>query len=128
VTTDYPGQVAPVPRHNETTTPHRATHCPTCQQPFTATGRQAYFTNACRQIAYRRRHRKDRPDQPAAPAGRSLREHTIYLCQQCDTRYLATQWCPDCNRPCHRLGPGGECGSCGELLTVDELLAGNLMP
>jgi len=39
-----------------------------------------------------------------------------------------TQWCPDCNRPCHRLGPGGECGSCGELLTVDELLAGNLMP
>ena len=39
-----------------------------------------------------------------------------------------TQWCPDCNRPCHRLGPGGEGGSCGELLTVDELLAGNLMP
>ncbi len=98
MTTDYPGQVAPS-RDNETTTPHRATHCPTCQQPFTATGRQAYFTNACRQIAYRRRHRKDRPDQPAAPAGRSLREHTIYLCQQCDTATSPPSGAPTATGP-----------------------------
>src|ERR1035437_5832043 len=33
----------------------------------------------------------------------------IYQCSECETRYLAEQWCPDCARPCQRLGPGGIC-------------------
>jgi hypothetical protein len=32
------------------------------------------------------------------------------------------QWCPDCNRPCTRDGPGGLCPSCEEPVTVDDLL------
>ena len=32
-----------------------------------------------------------------------------YQCSECETRYLAEQWCPDCARPCQRLGPGGIC-------------------
>ncbi len=55
------------------------------------------------------------------PATRSRRENTIYQGDECDTRYLAEQWCYDCNRPARRIGPGGAC-SWGELLTIDELL------
>ncbi len=31
------------------------------------------------------------------------------------------QWCPDCSRPCRRLGAGGICPSCEEMITVEEL-------
>jgi Zinc-ribbon containing domain len=47
--------------------------------------------------------------------------------RECDTRYLGQQRCNDCHRWCRRLGRGGECGHCGELLTVSELLEGDLM-
>jgi hypothetical protein len=69
----------------------------------------------------RRRHDAAPIDVPAAA---SRRQHTIYECPECETRYLAEQWCAECTRPCRRLGPGGEC-SCGELLTIDELLNTN---
>lgn len=84
--------------------------------------------SACLQIAYRRRHPKDRPDsrppQPGAPSGNTRSTYA----SSATPATSPPSGAPDCNRPCHRLGPGGECGSCGELLTVDELLAGNLMP
>ena len=47
--------------------------------------------------------------------------------RECDTRYLGEQWCADCVRPCHALGLGGSCGHCGDLLTLDELLAGEVL-
>ena len=98
-----------------------AAACPVCAAPFTRTGRRCYCTDACRQAAWRRRTAS--PQRPAAlPAARPRRQGTIYQCDDCDTRYLASQWCPDCNRPCRRLGPGGHC-PCGELLTTDELLS-----
>jgi hypothetical protein len=102
---------------NETTTPQR--RCPICARPFTPIRRQTYCTNACRQIAWRRRHTTLEPIKVAPARNRS--DHTIYACIECDTRYLAQQWCPDCTRPCRRLGPGGQC-DCGELLTIHELL------
>jgi hypothetical protein len=98
-----------------------AATCPACGAPFTRTGRRRYCTDACRQAAWRRRAAS--PRRPAAlPAARPRRQGTIYQCDACDTRYLASQWCPDCNRPCRRPGPGGHC-PCGELLTIDELLS-----
>jgi hypothetical protein len=102
---------------NETTTRHRT--CPVCATPFIPVRRQAYCGNPCRQIAWRRRHTPDDPAPALAAATRTA--HTIYLCTECETRYLGEQWCHDCTRPCQRLGPGGEC-SCGELLTLNELL------
>src|SRR5664280_3713490 len=39
----------------------------------------------------------------------------------CETRYLAEQWCHDCSRPCQRLGAGGICPCCDEMITVEEL-------
>jgi hypothetical protein len=94
--------------------------CPVCGAPFTRNGRRRYCTDACRQAAWRRR--AARPPRPAAPPGRRpRRQGTIYQCDDCETRYLAGQWCPDCNRPCRRLGAGGYC-PCGELLTIEELI------
>jgi len=98
--------------------------CPICGTTATRTGRRCYCSDACRQAAWRRRTAA--PSQPIVlPANRSRREHTIYQCDECDSRYLAEQWCYDCNRPARRLGPGGTC-SCGELITVDELLNAEL--
>jgi hypothetical protein len=52
---------------------------------------------------------------------RSRLQGTIYQCPDCETRYLAEQWCPDCSRPCQRLGAGGICPCCEEMITVEEL-------
>lgn len=93
--------------------------CPVCAAPFTRAGRRRYCTDACRQAAWRRR--AARPPAPPLPPVRPRRQGTIYQCHDCDGRYLEDQWCPDCNRPCRRPGPGGYC-PCGELLTIDELL------
>ncbi len=95
--------------------------CPVCGTPFTRAGRRRYCTGACRQAAWRRRAGNP-PPGPAVPPARPRRQGTIYQCDDCETRYHSSQWCPDCNRPCRRLGPGGHC-PCGELLTIDELLS-----
>jgi len=105
----------------ETTTHPGQRPCPVCGTSFVPTRRQRYDTNACRQIAYRRR--TARPTVPDVPAERR-RDTTVYRCTECDTRYLGQQWCFDCVRPCRRLGSGGECIHCGDPLTVDELLGG----
>jgi Zinc-ribbon containing domain len=99
--------------------------CLACVQPLSAgkAGRR-YCSESCRQAGWRRRHQQ--PAQPGPlPPRQSHSDGTIYACDDCGTRYLAEQWCPDCVRPARRLGPGGACGHCGELLTIDELLNGN---
>jgi Zn ribbon nucleic-acid-binding protein len=53
-------------------------------------------------------------------------EGTLYQCPECETRYLAEQWCPDCSQPCRRLGTGGSCPSCQELITITELTDGSV--
>jgi hypothetical protein len=97
--------------------------CPVCGAPFTRTGRRRYCTDACRQAAWRHRTATRPPAIPLQPR-RSRRDGTIYECTSCQARYLSDQWCPECSRPCRRLGPGGHC-ACGELLTIDELLNGS---
>jgi hypothetical protein len=108
----------PPPRNDARNDP--AVRCPACGTPFTRAGRRRYCTGACRQAAWRRRRAAEPPTVPLPPP-RPRRQGTIYQCPGCDTRYLSDQWCPDCTRPCRRLGPGGYC-PCGELLTIDELL------
>jgi len=54
------------------------------------------------------------------PAGHGL-QGTLYQCPECDTRYLAEQWSPDCPRPCRRFGAGGIRPSCEEMITVEKL-------
>ena len=96
--------------------------CAACGGPVPAGGRaRQYCTAACRQDAYRRRHQPALAPTPL-PARRSRLEGTVYECSSCQSRYLAEQWCPDCARPCHRLGAGGTCPSCEEITLVNELL------
>ncbi len=101
---------------NETTT----TRCPICGSHFAPIRRQRYCTNACRQIAYWRRHNRPQTAENLAPTRR--RDNTVYECSECEHRYLGEQWCPDCNRPCRRLGTGGHCPNCDEPLTVNDLI------
>jgi len=54
---------------------------------------------------------------------RQSRHH--YQCPHCETRYLGEQRCPDCNTWCQRLGPGGPCPHCDELVAVSDLIADN---
>jgi len=97
--------------------------CPSCSQPFTRTGRQTYCTPACRQKAYRTRIiASELAHTPPPPPQRRRREITIYQCPNCEEVFLGEQWCPDCQRPCRRLGLGGTCPHCTEPVTVDQLL------
>ena len=96
------------------------TACPVCGTPFVPAGRQRFCGHACRQTAYRGRQ----PTTVLAPIEPAIarRDVTIYECTECGQRYHAQQWCPDCNRPCRRLGTGGPCPSCGDPITVDDLI------
>ena len=44
----------------------------------------------------------------------------VYECPSCEER-LAERRCPDCNVFCRRLGPGGRCPGCGDVVLVAEL-------
>jgi hypothetical protein len=45
----------------------------------------------------------------------------VYECPECQERLVDERRCPDCNVFGRRLGVGGCCPSCGEIVTVDEL-------
>jgi hypothetical protein len=95
------------------------TRCPLCTAPFTPTGRQRFCSHACRQATYRRRHPTAAP--AVIPAASARRDVTVYECDDCEQRYYAQQWCPDCNRPCRRVGIGGLCPHCDGPVTVEDL-------
>jgi hypothetical protein len=92
--------------------------CEQCGAGFTPVGRRRWCSDACRQSAWRRRRAAPRPTQPA-------KIDTVYECPQCQTRYLGVQRCQDCNTWCRRLGPGGPCPHCDDLVAVTDLVADN---
>jgi hypothetical protein len=92
--------------------------CTQCGTSFSPVGRRRWCSDACRQSAWRRRRAAPRPTQPA-------KIDTVYECPQCQTRYLGTQRCQDCNTWCRRIGPGGSCPHCDDLVAVSDLIADN---
>jgi hypothetical protein len=92
--------------------------CGVCGRQFQPVGRQRFYDAACRQKAWRRRHPTPLPAIPA----RVPRVATVYVCTECDTRYLGEQLCPDCHRFCKRLGAGGSCPHCYEPVAVADLI------
>jgi len=93
--------------------------CPRCGAGFVPSGRRRWCSDACRQAAHRRRH------QPAEavelPPHRPRKPGTVYVCPDCEQRYLGEQYCPDCSTFSRRLGGGGLCPSCDEPIAHAEL-------
>lgn len=104
-----------------TVTAAPAACCAACSGPLPIGRARRYCSQACRQEGYRRRHQPARTPV-SLPARRSRLDGTIYQCSDCDQRYLSEQWCPDCNRPCQRLGAGGTCPCCEEIILLTDIL------
>jgi hypothetical protein len=92
--------------------------CPVCGHPFVRRGRARFCSAACRQAAWRRRQPAPTLPHPT----RAPRPATVYQCPVCEARYLGAQRCPDCQRFCRRLGPGGLCPQCDEPVALADLL------
>jgi hypothetical protein len=103
--------------------------CLACGTLFEGRGRALYHSRACQQQAYRLRRGRGREPLLAAWAGelreqQALVEQTVYQCVRCEERYLGERRCPTCNLMCRKLGLGGRCAHCDELMLVIELLGG----
>lgn len=100
--------------------------CPVCGEA-TGSSRATYCSAAHRMVAFRRRHGRQALDEELSvpSVSRPSRDHVVYVCPECESRYLGEQRCSECNRFCRRLGPGGCCPGCDEIITVDELLERN---
>lgn len=70
--------------------------------------------------AHRLRHaRPNPPAQPPDPLPPAWPQ--VYVCPECQQRYLDARRCGECNRFCRRLGPGGLCPACDEPVLLAEL-------
>lgn len=97
--------------------------CPICGT-LPESRRATYCSHRCQMIAFRRRHGHQQlaREFSAHSLTKPSREHVVYECGRCETRFLGDQRCSDCHRFCRRLGPGGYCPGCSDIVTVDELL------
>lgn len=109
------------PSHNATVTAADPLTCLVCERSLPAGRPRRTCSDACRQALWRRRHQRAATNTGPIP-GRVPSDKTVYQCPECDTRQLGVQRCEDCNLFMTRLGPGGHCPSCDEVLTIDELL------
>jgi hypothetical protein len=89
--------------------------------------RARYCSDACKQRAYRLRHRAAAVVDLAAlrrtlQRQRRLLAHTVYACPSCETRLVGERRCPECQLFCRQLGLGGHCPDCGTPILLTELL------
>jgi hypothetical protein len=117
-TTATPMTRPPTPSRDDPAT----TTCPTCQTPFTPTGRQRYCCTPCRKTAFRRRHQDPPPTVVVVPAAHPTRQITVYECQSCGERLLGEQRCQQCGTFTRRIGIGGPCPHCDEPVALTDLL------
>lgn len=101
--------------------PRRA--CPICGTS-PESSRATFCSQRCRMVAFRRRHGHQQLARELSADGlaKLRRDHIVYECPACEARYLGEQRCFECNRFCRRLGPGGCCPGCDDIVTVDEIL------
>jgi hypothetical protein len=100
--------------------------CPVCATPLAST-RARYCSDACKQRAYRLRHRATPAVDLAAlrqtlQRHRHLLAHTVYACPSCDARLVGERRCPECHLFCRQLGLGGHCPECETPILLTELL------
>lgn len=110
------------PSRNDYVTTSQAI-CQLCGTTFHPRGRRRFCSDACRQAAWRARHRVQK--EPASLQTREVwlgRSTTVYECPSCSTRYLGEQRCPECQLFCRRIGPGGRCPHCEEPVALADLV------
>ena len=101
--------------------------CPVCGTKFQPVGRGRFCKPRCCQHAFRLRSRHADTATLADVTDQLRREHrliaqTVYECSSCQERLLGERRCSSCNLWCRKQGIGGECSSCGEIITIGELL------
>jgi hypothetical protein len=101
--------------------------CLTCGVAFEARGRSRYHSRACQQQAYRLRHSQGQQALLQALVAQlrerqALVDQTVYECPRCEARYLGHRRCPDCQLMCRKLGLGGSCPHCDDLVLLNDLL------
>jgi len=94
------------------------TTCALCGMGFERLGRQRFCSSICRKAAWRRQ--RSAPVEPIV-----AKADTVFECPQCDSRYLGDQRCPDCNTFARRIGPGGLCPCCDEIIAMTDLFSDN---
>ena len=87
-----------------------------CGNEFSPSGRRRYCSDACKQKAWRSRHAAPPIPRRVAPAD------TVYICAECETRYLGERRCPDCNLFTRSLGPGTTCPHCDEPIAISDII------
>jgi hypothetical protein len=92
------------------------TLCGMCGGVFTPQGRQRYCSTTCRQHAWRRRQQAPTAPVPAKPT-------TVYECDSCGERALGEQYCDQCRTFRRRVGPGGPCPHCDELVALQDIIS-----
>jgi hypothetical protein len=103
------------------------TICPACERSFRRVGRSVYCSPSCRQLAFRFRHRQPDGGRLAELANilrrqRRLVGQTVYECSACNERFLGERRCDQCNLLSRKVGLGGRCSGCDEILTVIDLI------
>ena len=101
--------------------------CPVDGTQFQPVGRGRFCKPRCCQHAFRLRSRHADTATLADVTDQLRREHrliaqTVYECSSCQERLLGERRCSSCNLWCRKQGIGGECSSCGEIITIGELL------
>lgn len=96
--------------------------CPACHGPMPTGRARTWCSPGCRQAGYRARNRTTAPALPPLPAAGSRTVSGVYECPGCGDRLAGERRCPQCNLFARRIGEGGCCTSCGDIITIAELL------
>ena len=104
----------------------RSDGCLICGKPRPSM-RALYCDDACKQRAFRLRHRANtRVDVTILRRDLQRRKvlvaHTIYECGTCGEQYVGERRCPDCHTFTRALGLGGNCPDCDTPILLADLL------
>ena len=96
--------------------------CPACHSPMPAGRARTWCSARCRQAAYRARYTASAPVPSPLPTAVSRTASGVYECPGCGDRLAGQRRCEACNLFARRVDEGGCCPSCGDVITIRELL------
>jgi hypothetical protein len=103
------------------TAPPPERFCPGCGRSFVSDRRRIWCSDACRQRGFRLR-RQPADEAPLLLPRRLPKDAIVYVCPECEPRYLGAQRGEGCGTFCRRLGPGAPCPHCDEPVALSDLV------